>query len=352
MDFTFTEDQLAFRDAVRKYLMVEASPEMLRSMWDTPTGRDDAGFRKFAEQGLTAISISEAEGGLGCGDVDWALIAEEVGYYGVPDSLLTTGCLGVGLLNALPPEHALRRKWLPRVLDGAARLAVSEPGSALVAEAHVADLLLLNHEGELHAVAKADVQVEFNASVDPGRRLQTVKWTPSEATRIADAQAGAPLWQQTFERGALVTAAQDIGIARRMIDLAVDYSAERKQFGKPIGSFQAVKHLMANVAVAVEFAKPVVYRAAYALQHGLPDLAVHVSHAKLAAAEAAWLAARNAMQVHGAMGYTWEVDLQIFMKRAWALDAAWGDRGTHKTRVADFVLAPAAPLGPSHTFTC
>lgn len=352
MDFTFTDDQLAFRDAVRRYLMVEASPELLRSTWDTPTGRDDASFRKFAAQGLTAISVAETEGGLGCGDVDWVLIAEELGYYAVPDSLLATACLGVGLLNALPADHDLRRKWLPRVVDGAARLAVSEPGTDLVADAHVADLLLLHHDGELHAVTRDAVEVVFNPSVDPGRRLHALAWTPSEATRIADADTARSLWQQTFERGALLTAAQDIGLARRMIDLAVDYSAERKQFGKAIGSFQAVKHLMANVAVAVEFAKPVVYRAADALQRGLANAAVHVSHAKLAAGEAAWLAARNAIQVHGAMGYTWEVDLQIFMKRAWALDAAWGDRGTHKTRVAEFVLAPEAPLGPGHTFSC
>ena len=350
MDFTFTEDQLAFRDAVRKYLMVEASPELLRSMWDTPTGRDDDAFRSFAAQGLTAISVPEAEGGLGCGDIDWTLIAEELGYYGVPDSLLATACLGVGVLDALPANHALRRQWLPKVVDGAARLAVSEPGSDLVADAHVADLLLLAHEGELHAVPRAAVQVEFNPSVDPGRRLHAVQWQPVEATRVLQADAAAAVWQATFERGALVTAAQGIGLARRMTDLAVDYSAERKQFGKAIGSFQAVKHLMADVAVAVEFAKPVVYRAAHALQHGAPHVAAHVSHAKLAAGEAAWLAARNGIQVHGAMGYTWEVDLQLFMKRAWALDAAWGDRGTHKTRVADFVLAPEAPLGPGNTF--
>ena len=187
--------------------------------------------------------------------------------------------------------------------------------------------------------------------MDPARRLHSIAWTPSERTRIADAETGLTLWADMFERGALVTAAQSIGLACRIMDLAVDYSAQRKQFGKAIGSFQAVKHLMADVAVAVEFAKPVVYRAAHALQHGVPDASVHVSHARLAAAEAAWMAARNAIQVHGAMGYTWEVDLQIFMKRAWALDAAWGDRGTHKTRVADFVLSPEVALGPGHTFT-
>jgi alkylation response protein AidB-like acyl-CoA dehydrogenase len=351
MDFTFTDDQLAFRDAVSKYLMVEAAPEMMRAVWETPSGRNDAAFRKFAEQGLTALSVPEAEGGLGCSELDWALIAEQLGYYGVPDSLLATACLGVGLLSGLPVDAPARRKWLARVVDGGARLAVGHPLSELVPEAHVADLLLLNHRGEVHAVPRSDVEVEFNPSVDPARRLYSVKWTATDSTRVADAASGERLWRETFERGALVTAAQGIGLARRMIDLAVDYSAQRKQFGKAIGSFQAVKHLMADVAVAVEFAKPVVYRAAYALAHRSADAPTHVSHAKLAAGEASWLAARNAVQVHGAMGYTWEVDLQIFMKRAWSLDASWGERGFHKARVAAFVLSDGAPLGPGHTFS-
>ena len=134
-----------------------------------------------------------------------------------------------------------------------------------------------------------------------------------------------------------------------MLDLSVDYVAQRKQFGRPIGSFQAVKHHLADVLTKIEFAKPVLYRAADRLRRGHPDRAAHISHARLAAGEAAWLAARHGIQVHGAMGYTWEVDLQMFMKRAWALDAAWGDRGFHKTRVADFVLAEGAPLGPGRS---
>jgi alkylation response protein AidB-like acyl-CoA dehydrogenase len=350
MDFTFTEDQILFRDTVRKYLMVEATPELSRSMWETPTGRTEAGMRCFAEQGVTSLSIPESEGGLGFSDVDWALIAQELGYQAVPDTLLATACLGVGILSRLPEDAAVRREWLPRVLDGSARIAVGHACDELVPDAHVSDLLILPHDEEVHAVSRQDVDIDFNASVDPSRRLFSVKWQPSARTRVADAQHGRELWAETFDRGALMTAAQGVGLASRMMDLAVDYSAERKQFGKPIGSFQAVKHLMANVAVAIEFAKPVVYRAAYALARRAPDVALHVSHAKLAAAEAAWLAARNAIQVHGAMGYTWEVDLQIFMKRAWALDAAWGDRGVHKTRVADFVLAQSAALGPGHTF--
>jgi alkylation response protein AidB-like acyl-CoA dehydrogenase len=130
----------------------------------------------------------------------------------------------------------------------------------------------------------------------------------------------------------------------------VDYAAQRKQFGKPIGAFQAVKHHLADVAVKIEFAKPVLYRAAYALQYGDPAAPVLVSHAKLACGDAAWMAARRSIQVHGAIGYTWEADLQMFMKRAWALDALWGDRSHHKARVAESILRDDARIGPGETF--
>ena len=126
--------------------------------------------------------------------------------------------------------------------------------------------------------------------------------------------------------------------------------AQRKQFGKVIGSFQAVKHHLADVVTLIEFAKPVLYRAVLALDQGSKERAALVSHAKLACAEAAWTAGRKGIQVHGAMGYTWEVDLQMFMKRAWVLDSAWGDRAFHKARLVDTLFKEAAPLGPTATF--
>jgi alkylation response protein AidB-like acyl-CoA dehydrogenase len=199
-------------------------------------------------------------------------------------------------------------------------------------------------------VARSAVKVEANASIDLSRRLGKVSWTPSAATLLAEGEAGRVLWAQTLNRGALSVAGQLLGLAQRMLDLSVDYVAQRKQFGKPIGSFQAVKHHLADVATQIEFAKPVLYRAAYALAHQEAGVDARVSHAKLACGEAAWVAARKGIQVHGAMGYTWEVDLQMFMKRAWALDASWGDRGLHKSRIADAMLADGAALGPGHTF--
>ena len=135
-----------------------------------------------------------------------------------------------------------------------------------------------------------------------------------------------------------------------MIDLSVKYTSERQQFGKPIGSFQAVKHHMANVAVRLEYAKAPTHRAAYAVAQRQALVAHAVSHAKLVACEAANLAAKNCHQVHGAMGYTWEVDLHIFMKKAWALANTWGDTGFHKARIGDRIFTKGTALGAGATF--
>jgi alkylation response protein AidB-like acyl-CoA dehydrogenase len=153
-----------------------------------------------------------------------------------------------------------------------------------------------------------------------------------------------------LDRGALCVSAQLLGLAQRMLDLTVDYAAQRKQFGKPIGSFQAVKHQLADIVTKIEFAKPVLYRAANALAQSEGQRSVRISHAKIASADAGWFAARKAIQIHGAMGYTWEVDLQMFMKRAWVLDAAWGDRAFHKQRLADGLMRDDTLMGPGATF--
>lgn len=355
MDFTFTEDQQALRDSVSRFLMVEAAPEKLRAIWQTDAGRSSELRAKLAEQGLTALSVPEAQGGLGLGDVDWTLMNQELGYFGIPDSLSDSAYLATGLLAALPEAHVARSTWLPRIANGSARIALGHPVNPWVADAHLADLLLLAHPTaagtEWHALTLDQVQLTACPSIDASRRLATVAWCPSEATRIAEGAAGQALAGDLLDRGALNVSGQLLGLAQRMLDLTVDYAAQRKQFGKPIGSFQAVKHHLADVVTKIEFAKPVLYRAASALAGAEPQRSVRISHAKLACAEAGWFSARKAIQVHGAMGYTWEVDLQMFMKRAWVLDAAWGDRAYHKQRLADALMADATMLGPSATFT-
>jgi alkylation response protein AidB-like acyl-CoA dehydrogenase len=174
--------------------------------------------------------------------------------------------------------------------------------------------------------------------LDGAQRLFRVAWTPSAQTRLAAGAAARALLAAAVDRGALATAAQLLGVATRLIEEAVRYAKQREQFGRAIGSFQAIKHMLASAQVALEFARPVVYRAAFGVARGLPTRARDVSHAKIAASAAAAQAARTALQVHGAIGYTWEVDLHIWMKRAWALEASWGTSAWHRARVAAALL--------------
>ncbi|MBD2836147.1 acyl-CoA/acyl-ACP dehydrogenase [Pseudomonas sp. JM0905a] len=350
MDFTFSDDQLLFQDNVRAFLTNEVIPERIRELWQSESGRSDELWTQLTELGLTAITVPDGFGGLDMNELDFVLLAQECGYAGLPEPLVETMLVGVPLLTSLAGQLDLQGEWLTRIAEGRARLAVGEPGNPLVADAHVADLLLLPHGDEVHAVLPAQVQLTRNESVDPSRQLYRVDWTPSAQTRVAEGEQGWALWAAAKNRGALGTAAQLLGLAKRMVDLAVDYSFERKQFGKPVGSFQAVKHLMANVAVLIEFAKGPLYRAAHAVANDLPEQDIQVSHARIACAEAALLAAKNAIQTHGAMGYTWEVDLQMFMKRAWALDKVWGDRGWHKARVRQALFSGAVEPGAGNTF--
>ncbi len=354
MDFTFSADQLALRDSVSRFLMTEAAPELLRELWETE-GADWAQLhRRIATQGLTGLSVPESHGGLGLGDVDWVPMAQELGYFAIPDSVVDSAWVAAAALAALHDGHALRDAWLPRIAEGSARIALAHPANALVADAAGADLLLavcVSAAGvELHAVERGAFSARPEASLEPSRRLAAVDFTPSPSSCVLAGPAAAALADALFDRAALAVAGQQVGLAQRMLDLAVDYAAQRKQFGRPIGSFQAVKHHLADVATKIEFARPVLYRAALALANGEPLRALFVSHARLACGDAAWSAGRKAIQVHGAMGYTWEVDLQMYMKRAWALDAAWGDRGTHKARLAAALLHGDTPLGPAALF--
>lgn len=346
MDFTFTEDQLLFQESVRDFLVKEVTPERIRRSWESDTGRDGELWSQLAELGVVGMTVPEEHGGLGMNELDFVLLAQECGYVALPEPLVHTALVAVPLLRQLGGE--LAGEWLPKIAAGEAKVIVGLEQNLLVEDAHVADLLVLERDGELHALTKDQVQLRHNESVDPSRRLFAVDF--SIANPAADQGKAAGLIAGALDRGALGCAAQALGLAQRMVDLSVAYTAERHQFGKPIGSFQAVKHHMANVAVRLEYAKAPVHRAAYSLARGERGAGRAVSHAKLAACEAANLAAKNSIQVHGAMGYTWEVDLHIFMKKAWALANTWGDTGYHKSRLADYIFGEGAELGATGTF--
>lgn len=349
MDFRFTEDQLLLAEGAREFLCAEVGADRIRALWASATGRDEALWAQLAGLGLTGLLVPEAHGGLGLGDIDFLAIAEACGYVALPEPLVDTALIGAALLRDAGNE-TLAATWLPRIAEGTARIAVAHPVNPLVADAHVADLLLLAHADAIHAVPRAAVSLTANEGLDPSRRLFRVDWEPADGTVLASGDAARSLLDAALNRGALAAAAQALGAAQRLIELSVAYTRDRKQFGQAVGSFQAVQHLMANVAVKLEYAKAPVQRAASEVARGTPRAGVAVSHAKIVACEAAALAARNSIQVHGAMGYTWEVDVHIFAKRAWVLESAWGDRAFHKLRVADAVLADGAAIGPGTTF--
>ncbi len=219
-----------------------------------------------------------------------------------------------------------------------------------IAGADGADVLVLYSAGssdgvggagdgpEIHVVDAEAVTVRAISSLDPTRRLGVPHWSATSETEMASGPFAAAAIAGLNDRAAVATAAELLGLSARMIELAADYAKERRQFGVPIGSFQAVKHLLAGARVALEFARPVVYAAAWSLDEGTPDASRAASAAKAYASEAALEAARVSLQVHGAIGYTWECDLQLFLKRTWALAEAWGSAGEHRSRVLDSLV--------------
>jgi alkylation response protein AidB-like acyl-CoA dehydrogenase len=348
MDFRFSEDQLTFQGAVRDFLDGECTPAAIRPLMDSA----DGGALKFrlalAELGLAGLLLSEDHGGLGLVELDAVLASEECGRAAVPGALFDSIAVAAPLLAAASPE--LAAEFLPRVAAGEATIAIGHEINPYVADAAIADLLLLQRDGAIWAVDPSEITLAEAPSVDPTRRLARLAWSGNAGQKIAEGETAAALWAQALDRAALYAAADMLGSTQRMLDMSVEYTKNREQFGRPIGSFQAVKHLLADVQVKLTFARPVVYYAAYALVNGLPDRAVRVSHAKAAAGDAALLGARRTLQVHGAMGYTWEYDLQIWMKRVWANAQCWGTSAWHRTRIAGAILAPGADLGPGRTW--
>ncbi len=350
MDFTFTEQQRMMAGACRELLDDICSPGATRLAAE---GRSDAGAERWArlsEIGVPGMLAPEAAGGLGLTDVDLVLIAEQTGRAALPEPLMEHAGVAVPLLAefAGSPRAA---GWLERAATGEARIAVGPECNPFVLGADRADALLMQHGDEVHLLERDAVTLVPEPSIDTLRSLVCVEWSPSAATRLTDGDRGRSAWSRAFERGALYAAAQCAGLAERMVALSVAYASDRTQFGKLIGSYQALKHHLANVQVTLEFARPVIYAAAARVATAGGRTAAMVSHAKLAAGDAADLAARNAMQVHGAMGYSWEVDLHFYMKRAWALAGTWGDRSFHARRVQSLVLSGAVALGPDMTFS-
>jgi alkylation response protein AidB-like acyl-CoA dehydrogenase len=276
MHFAFTEDQLLFRDTVRDFLTNECPPEQVRGAWENDTGRVPGLWQKLAEMGVVGLTAPDAAGGMGMDEVDLVLLLEEAGRAALPEPLVEHTAVAIPTLRMYGGD--LGASWLERAAAGEALLAVGI-GEAYPLYAEQADALLLNNGNDVHLVERRDVKLIPQRSVDYSRRIAAVDWNPSKATLLASGDEGAQVVADARDRGALGAAAQCIGIAQHLIDVTVDYVGQREQFGKVVGSYQAVKHHLANALLAVEFARPLVYVAAYAVANSTPHRAREVSMA-------------------------------------------------------------------------
>jgi alkylation response protein AidB-like acyl-CoA dehydrogenase len=335
MHFAFTEEQLAISEAVRRMLLETCTAADLRLQANKRESRDARRLAAIGEMGLFGMLAPQSCGGMGLSAADFAPIAETAGYVALPEPLIEHAGIAIPLLALLDGERGRLA-----ATDVNNLVAVGSPLSPFVLDADSANALLLADGDDIHLVPRESVRLTPAESIDPLRRLYRVAWSPAKTTRVGEG------WTHAIDLGALWTAGQLLGLAQRAVDLAVAYAKQRVQFGKPIGTYQAVKHLLASAQVHIEFARPVFHAAAAEL--GTPGGQARVSHARLASAKAAEIAMRASLQVHGAMGYTWECELHFYLKRALALGYSWGDGAFHQARIGSRLKA--LPAGPEFTF--
>jgi alkylation response protein AidB-like acyl-CoA dehydrogenase len=256
------------------------------------------------------VLVAESAGGLGLDECALVALLEETGRFVLPHPVVESAMVAAPL--------------------GLTGMIATDLGGSLVPCAADADLLLLRAGPQLRAYRPDEVEIAAVETVDLARRAARVT-ALGEGRVVTDDPGEIAI---AVLRGALGTAAQLVGLSRQMLDLAVGHVRQRRQFGVPVGSFQAVKHQLADALVRIEFAAPAVLRAAHSLASGAAAVGRDVSMAKALASDAAGFTAEVALQCHGAIGYTVEYDLHLFMKRTWALTRAWGDRSVHAEVVA------------------
>ena len=336
MDFDFSDEQYMLRDSVRDFLQKDCTPAEIRRIWEDPTGRSAERWKKLGEMGVLGLTLPEGYGGAGMDEIDLVLVLEESGRNLLPEPLLEHTAVGAPLLAKAGTE-AQKSEWLTKAAHGDATISVGLAGAPYVQDAN-ADVIILEENGELHAATQDRLTLTPVKSVDGARRLFKVTAELDAETRMGDSNGDAA-W--AFDHAAAATAAQLVGVADAMLQSAIAYAKEREQFGRKIGSFQAIQHKLAETFLLVESAKSAVYYAAYALARGLDDAPIHVSVAKAYAGDAERRANYESLQTFGGIGFTWEHDLHLWLKRGRALEAQYGDSDWHRRRIADWVYSKA-----------
>lgn len=337
MRFALSPEHADFAASIRKLLDATRTPAAVRA-WaagEHDTGRTLLG--QLAETGALGLAIDEQYDGLGAEPLDLVVAFVEIGRGAAPGPLVESAAAIPALLQALT-DDAPARRLLPGIAEGAlGTIAFTEPGrNAVALDADIAETVLVTDGTRLSTGTPG----EPVRSVDPSRRLYRVEAgeTLAEGPEVADAVAVG------FDCAALANAAQLLGAGRALLEASTEYVKQRRQFGRVIGEFQAIKQKLADVSIAVDLAEPLLHRAALTMDS--PARARDVSAAAVAAIDAAHLAARTALQVHGAIGYTAEYDLSLWLTRVTALRSAWGTTSLHRGRVADALSANAGQEQP------
>ena len=318
MRFTLDDEQCGFARSLDDLLAAADVPAVARAWAGGRPGEGLKLWRRRAHLGATGLLVPEDAGGLGATPVEAVVAWEALGRHAVPGPWVETAVVTRLLAGGSVPD-----RLLGAVADGSAVATLTAPPwTPYALDADVATHVLQLDGGSLRA-AGAGGAVE---SVDPVRRLHRV--VAGEELTSVSPDAVAP----ALDTGALLCAAQLLGLGETLLDRSVGYVKQRRQFGRVIGEYQALKHALADVRIGLDFARPLVWGAAVAMSSGR-DVAREVSGAKVAAGDAAWRAARTALQVHGAIGYTAEYDLSLWLLKVRALVNAWGSGRAHRARV-------------------
>ena len=376
MDFGFSEEQELLRATARKFLENECSSEFVRKRMAEPGGVTDEFWAKVAEQGWLGLVFAEEYGGSGLGFVDLTVLMEEMGRAVMPGPFFSTLLGGLVILEA--GSDAQKKEWLTKIAEGEARvtLAWTEPNARwdaagvtttakaggsgftlsgtklFVPDAHVAQALVVvarTHEGKkpeegislfvVPAGAKG-LSVKLLPTMDQTRKLCEVKLddvaVPSTALLGAKDGGWAPL-ARVIERATVALCAEMCGGAQKVLDMTTEYAKIRVAFGKPIGSYQGVKHKAADMLVDVENAKSLTYYAAWAVDENVPEAPLAASMAKAYTSDAFRKVSGAGIQLHGGIGFTWEHDLHLYFKRAKSSEATFGDATYHREKVAQLI---------------
>jgi alkylation response protein AidB-like acyl-CoA dehydrogenase len=325
MRFILSAEQTQFAATLHDLL---SKADIPAAAWSWADGDHEPGrliWRRLADLGVTALAVPARHGGLGAHPVDLVVACEELGHHALPGPVAESIAAVPTMLSAAGGDEVCQR-WLSRLASGdlIATLA-APPRLPYAVDAGAAGLVLLADADAL----RLGTPGAGCRSIDETRMLYEVRG----GAIVEEGPAVARAIAHALDLGALACAAQLLGAGRALLEMTATYASQRVQFGRPIGQFQAVKHKLADVAIGLEFARPLLYAAAVAVAADDRTAARDVSAAKIACADAAHHAARAALQVHGAIGYTQEYGLGLWLTKVRALVSAWGTQSEHRARV-------------------